>query len=86
MVLIASVFCGLQTMSVIVKSRLTGNDEWSRGRGKSYAQISKYCFVAGLTLFALFAFLLLTCSSPEPERPPQKQEASGLLAPAPRAT
>ena len=57
--LILSVFGGIQTMSAIVKSRLNGDNEWSKGRGRSYASTSKYGFLIGIALFALFAFILL---------------------------
>src|SRR5258708_842087 len=49
--LIISIFGGLQAMSAIVKSRLDGDLEWSKGRGRSYAITSKYGFLVGITLF-----------------------------------
>jgi uncharacterized BrkB/YihY/UPF0761 family membrane protein len=76
--LIASVFFGLQTMSVIVKSRINKSDEWSKGRGRTYARNSKFGFLCGITLFAVFAFLLLlnakspSVSSPEHQSRPER--------------
>jgi hypothetical protein len=64
--LAASVFFGLQTISAIVKSRLTPDHDWSTGIGKTYAAGSKYCFVAGLALFALFAFISFITPNPCP--------------------
>jgi hypothetical protein len=57
--LICSLFGGLQTMSAIVKSRLSQDSEWSKGLGRKYALTSKYGFLVGIALFALFAFFLL---------------------------
>lgn len=71
--LIASVFFGLQTMSVIVKSRINKSDEWSRGRGRAYARNSKFGFLCGITLFAVFAFLLLVNARSAPMALPQNQ-------------
>jgi hypothetical protein len=56
--LIISVLYGLQTISAIVKSRLNSNREWSQGRGQMFARVSKYAFVVGISLFALFALSL----------------------------
>jgi hypothetical protein len=55
--LVISIYCGLKTISAIVKSRLDGNDGWSKDKGKTYASCCQNCFLAGLTFFALFAFL-----------------------------
>jgi len=57
--LLVSVFFGLETISAIVKSRLDPDYQWSKGYGKDSARISKYTFVGGIALFALFAFLSL---------------------------
>ena len=57
--LIISVIGGIQTMSVIVKSRPDGNDTWSAGTGKIYGRVSKFGFVLGIALFVVFAFFLL---------------------------
>jgi len=58
-VLLASIFCGLQTISAIVKGRLDPDFEWSKGSGQTYARISKYAFVIDILLLATFTFLLL---------------------------
>ena len=58
-VLIVTILFGLETISVIVKSCLRKDDAWSEGRGRISAKISKYSFVIGITLFAIFAFLSL---------------------------
>jgi hypothetical protein len=57
--LLISVFCGLETISAIVKSRLNQEYDWSRGYGRRCALISKYAFVAGISIFALFAIVSL---------------------------
>jgi ABC-type transport system involved in multi-copper enzyme maturation permease subunit len=57
--LLVSISFGLQTISVIVKSRLKSNDDWSMGYGRKSAWISKYAFTAGIGAFAVFAFLSL---------------------------
>jgi hypothetical protein len=57
--LLVSVLFGLETISAIVKSRLESNSSWSQGYGRKAAKISKYAFVGGIFLFALFAFLSL---------------------------
>lgn len=59
--LVVSIYCGLKTISAIVKSRLASNDEWSKNEGKSYAACCQNCFLAGITVFAAFAFLSLIC-------------------------
>ena len=62
--LVASVFFGLETISAIVQSRLAPDvADWSTGVGRINAKVSKYTFVAGLFLFGLFAFLVLTTSA-----------------------
>ena len=67
--LILSVFGGIQTLSTIVKSRLNADDGWSKGAGKRYARLSKYGFLVGLSLFAVFAFILLHQLKPHVELP-----------------
>ena len=71
--LIASVFCGLETISAIVKSRLEPEEnDWSTGRGKTYARVSKYTFVAGIALFAMVALLsILFAPTDESEESPR---------------
>jgi hypothetical protein len=61
--LLVSIFFGLETISAIVKSRLDSNDEWSKGRGKNTARISKHTFTTGIGLFAIFAFVSLISPS-----------------------
>lgn len=57
--LVTSIFCALQTISAIVKSRLNPEHQWSKGSGQIYARASKYAFVIGIFLFAVFAFVSL---------------------------
>ena len=57
--LIASILLGLEAISAIVKARLSPDFDWSEGRGKWTAAASKYSFVAGIALFAVFACLFL---------------------------
>lgn len=58
--LVISIFFGIQTLSAIVQSRLTPDEtDWSSGYGWKSAKISKYGFVIGIALFAIFAFLSL---------------------------
>lgn len=59
MSLTIAVLAGIETISAIVKSRLLPEYDWSCGRGLTMARISKYSFVLGLALFAIFAFLTL---------------------------
>lgn len=65
--LILAVLAGLETISAIVKSRLDDNDKWSTGYGKNAALVSKYGFVIGLTLFAIFALITLATSETSQE-------------------
>ena|SRR6266404_4429324 len=55
--LVFSLYCGLKTISAIVKSRLDGNQDWSKGDGKIYALCCEYGFVSGIVIFVLFAFV-----------------------------
>lgn len=57
--LITSLFFGLQTISAIVKSRIDNDDQWWRGKGRTYGRISRYSFLFGIGLFATFAFVSL---------------------------
>jgi hypothetical protein len=69
--LVVSVISGIETISAIVKSRLDGDEEWSKGHGKKCGTISKWTFIGGVALFALFAFLVLSGGrqpSDEPDR------------------
>lgn len=58
--LVISMVCGLKTISAIVKSRLKFDDEWSSGAGKRFASCCQWCFVIGITTFAIFAFTSFT--------------------------
>ena len=53
------ILLGLEAISAIVKARLSPDFDWSEGRGKWTAAASKYSSVAGIALFAVFAFLFL---------------------------
>lgn len=57
--LIAALFFGLRTISTIVKSRISNDHEWWRGKGRSYGRTCRYSFLAGIGLFAAFAFISL---------------------------
>ena len=65
--LVVAVLAGLETISAIVKSRLSEDYDWSEGYGKRTAQLSKYSFVLGLFLFATFALVTLAKQSPSSE-------------------
>jgi Na+/H+ antiporter NhaC len=62
--LLVSIFCGLQTMSAIILSRLHHDEEWSRGRAKHFASVSKWTFFVAVAVFALYAFLSVTQTNP----------------------
>ena len=73
--LLVCVFFSLQTISAIVKSRLAGDAEWSKNSGQRFARISKYTFLVGIFLFALFAFVsLLFIKIDETSAPPAIQQ------------
>ena len=55
--LIISILAGIQTISIIVQSRLLNIIDWSKDVGQRYASISKYSFVLGVVLFAAFALI-----------------------------
>jgi len=59
-----SVYSGLQAMSAIVQSRLTPGLDWSQGLGQKYGSASKYFFVAGITIFAIFALVSFLSKNP----------------------
>jgi hypothetical protein len=63
-----SVLGGIQTMSAVVKSRLDGNDAWSERPSKQFASTAKYGFIVGISLFLVFAFLLLAREKPKAEK------------------
>ena len=58
--LTAAVYFGLEAISAIVKSRLNPLYKWSDGYGRNAAEASKYCFVVGLALVAVFSMLALS--------------------------
>jgi hypothetical protein len=60
--LLISIFCGLKTISAIVKSRLDDNDNWSTNTGKRYAQACQVFFLIGIVCFALFALISIITS------------------------
>ena len=57
--LAGAVFFGLEAISAIVKSRLRPEYKWHAGYGRQAFAVSKYSFVAGLLLIAIFAILVL---------------------------
>jgi hypothetical protein len=57
--LVLSIYCGLKTISTIVKSRLESNDEWSKNEGKKYARACQNLFLGGIAIFASFTFISL---------------------------
>jgi len=53
--LLVSIYFGLETISTIVKSKLDQDEnEWSKGHGLTCASTCKRCFVAGIAIFLLF--------------------------------
>lgn len=50
--LVVALIAALETISAIVKSRLKPEFDWSIGRGRTAAAISKYSFVIGIVLVA----------------------------------
>jgi len=64
-ILLVSIFCGLETISAIIKSRLDNNDNWSTGYGRTSAQLSKYCFTAGISFFVVFAIISILQKNPK---------------------
>jgi hypothetical protein len=56
---IASILTGLETISIIVKSHLDGNNNWNEDEGKAYAKACKYLFVSGIIVFCIFAIFTI---------------------------
>jgi hypothetical protein len=57
--LIIAVAAGIQAMSATVKAFHRPEFSFTEEKLRRYARTSKYSFLAGITLFALFAFLSL---------------------------
>jgi len=57
--LTASVFGGLKTLSLVIKSRLLNTNDWSKNPGERWARLSRWAFLAGVVLFAVFATTVL---------------------------
>jgi len=57
LLLIGSVVCGLQAISSMVQTLRLPDFSWSEDATRRFAAVSKWTFVAGLSLFATFAFL-----------------------------
>jgi uncharacterized membrane protein len=55
--LIVALIAALDTISAIVKSYLTPEHKWHKGRGKASARISKWTFVLGIICFGVFALV-----------------------------
>jgi hypothetical protein len=73
-----SVYYGLNTISVIIKSRITSDDDWAEGEGQSSASNSKTLFFLGIIFFSVFAFLVLTTPSASQTAPSVTQSPSTL--------
>lgn len=58
LLLIGAVFAGLQAMSASVKVFHRPEFKWTERKLRNFARASKYCFIFGISAFALFAFLL----------------------------
>jgi len=78
--LIIAVLGGIETISAIVKSRLSSDYDWSKGYGKKSALFSKYSFVLGLILFSIFAFSTLISSSKNKDNSVHEQRKTTSMA------
>jgi len=56
LLLMVSIYAGLQAMSALVQASLHPEFTWVREHLVRYARISKYCFALGISCFALFAY------------------------------
>lgn len=54
--LLGAIFAGLQAMSAMVKRLTHPHFSWSEEKLRGFARVSKYCFVVGIGLFAVFAY------------------------------
>ncbi len=57
MLLLSSIIFGLNTISAITYSRIHQDDSWSSGKGKNYAKAAKGLFLAGISMFVIFALI-----------------------------
>lgn len=55
--LLLSIVFGLNTISTITYSRIHHDDSWSSGKGKNYACAAKWLFMAGISIFVIFALI-----------------------------
>jgi len=55
--LLLSIVYGLNTISVMIQSRIDQDDEWHSGCGRAYAKAAKLFFIAGIFLFGIFALI-----------------------------
>lgn len=58
--LITAIVSALKTISALIKSHLKPDlFDWSTGTGQSAAKVSRWSFIAGISLFAVFALVVL---------------------------
>lgn len=57
--LLISIGFGLNTISTIIGSHLYRTINWSSGKGKVSAEVSKWAFFGGISVFILFALILI---------------------------
>lgn len=55
-----SVFAGLKTISFIISSRIHDNNDWAHGSAEKWAKVSRWSFLGGIIVFALFASVAMT--------------------------
>lgn len=55
--LLLSIIYGLNSISVIIQSRVNQDDEWHSGHGRNYAKAAKWLFTTGISLFVIFAII-----------------------------
>jgi len=61
--LMVSTICGLQAISSMVQFLRHPDFAWSADALRKWARASKWCFVAGIASFAIFAFLAALTST-----------------------
>jgi hypothetical protein len=54
---VLAIVFALETMSVITQSRISGNQEWIKGRGRNYARDAKRLFIAAVSVFMVFTLI-----------------------------